>query len=101
MGVWCLGLTGLGCCVLLVGLLVESDDDLLSRGVFLSIIGAALFHGPVRDGKAWCQGAMVVRLEAGVTLWNGVWVLGRGCFLGDVCVGLCGVTAIGSSRSGN
>ncbi len=46
----------------------ESDDDLLSRAGGLSIIGAALFHGPVRDGKGWCQGAMVVRLEACVGL---------------------------------
>ena len=27
-----------------------------------TIIGAVLFHGPVRDGKGWFQDAMVVRL---------------------------------------
>ena len=27
-----------------------------------TIIGAVLFHGPVRDGKGWYQDAMVVRL---------------------------------------
>ena len=27
-----------------------------------TIIGAYLFHGPVRDGKGWDQAAMVVRL---------------------------------------
>ena len=26
-----------------------------------TIIGAASFHGPVRDGKAWFQGAMGTR----------------------------------------
>ena len=26
-----------------------------------TIIGAESFHGPVRDGKEWCQLAMVVR----------------------------------------
>ena len=26
-----------------------------------TIIGAKLFHGPVRDGKAWDQLAMVIR----------------------------------------
>ena len=41
-----------------------SDDDLLSRGIPRTIIGAASFHGPVRNGKAWDQRAMVVR-EAG------------------------------------
>ena len=41
-----------------------SDDDLLSRGIPRTIIGAASFHGPVRNGKAWGQRAMVVR-EAG------------------------------------
>ena len=39
----------------------DSDDDLLSRGIPRTIIGAASFHGPVRDGKAWFQRAMVVR----------------------------------------
>ncbi len=28
----------------------------------LTIIGAMLFHGPVRDGKGWYHKAMVVRL---------------------------------------
>ena len=28
-----------------------------------TIIGAVLFHGPVRDGKGWFQDAMVVRLQ--------------------------------------
>jgi hypothetical protein len=26
-----------------------------------TIIGAASFHGPVRDGKVWCQGAIGTR----------------------------------------
>ena len=39
----------------------HSDDDLLSRGIPRTIIGAASFHGPVRNGKAWGQRAMVVR----------------------------------------
>ena len=26
-----------------------------------TIIGAKSFHGPVRDGKGWCQLAMVIR----------------------------------------
>ena len=37
------------------------DDDLLSRARRPTIIGAESFHGPVRDGKGWCQLAMVVR----------------------------------------
>jgi hypothetical protein len=28
-----------------------------------TIIGAELFHGPVRDGKGWDQLAMVIRLN--------------------------------------
>ena len=53
---------------LLTGALVfggDSDDGLLSRGLPRTIIGAASFHGPVRDGKAWAQRAMVVR-ESGI-----------------------------------
>ena len=42
-----------------------SDDDLLSRGIPRTIIGAASFHGPVRYGKAWGQRAMVVREDGG------------------------------------
>ena len=26
-----------------------------------TIIGAKLFHGPVREGKGWCQLAIVIR----------------------------------------
>ena len=44
-----------------------SDDDLLSRGIPRTIIGAASFHGPVRYGKAWGQRAMVVREDGGKT----------------------------------
>ncbi|GAB1393755.1 hypothetical protein MASR1M60_19190 [Rhodocyclaceae bacterium] len=29
----------------------------------LTIIGAVLFHGPVRDGKGWGQDAMGTRLK--------------------------------------
>ena len=36
----------------------ESGTDLLSRGIPRTIIGAAPFHGPVRDGKAWFQSAL-------------------------------------------
>ena len=39
----------------------DPDDDLLSHGIPRTIIGATPFHGPVRDGKAWFQRAMVVR----------------------------------------
>src|SRR5262245_63996915 len=39
----------------------DPDDDLLSRDIPRTIIGATPFHGPVRDGKAWFQRAMVVR----------------------------------------
>ena len=40
---------------------VESGTDLLSRGIPRTIIGAAPFHGPVRDGKAWFQSALGTR----------------------------------------
>jgi hypothetical protein len=46
-----------------------SDDDLLSRGIPRTIIGAASFHGPVRYGKAWGQRAMVVREDGGEAGW--------------------------------
>ena len=39
----------------------DPDDDLLSRDIPRTIIGATPFHGPVRDGKAWFQRAIVVR----------------------------------------
>src|SRR5262245_28173943 len=39
----------------------ESGTDLLSRGIPRTIIGAAPFHGPVRDGKAWFQSALGTR----------------------------------------
>src|SRR6266849_5769541 len=39
----------------------ESGADLLSRGIPRTIIGAAPFHGPVRDGKAWFQSALGTR----------------------------------------
>ena len=45
---WAFGLLGLG-------------DDLLSHGYDRTIIGAASFHGPVRDGKGWVQRAMVAK----------------------------------------
>ncbi len=35
----------------------------------LTIIGAAAFHGPVRDGKGWFHRAMVVRHE-GLPCWG-------------------------------
>ena len=35
-----------------------------------TIIGAELFHGPVRDGKGWFQLAMVTRHEG---LWRCRW----------------------------
>ena len=43
----------------------DSDDDLLSRGIPRTIIGATSFHGPVRNGKAWDQRAMLVREARG------------------------------------
>src|SRR5438552_9395532 len=39
----------------------KSGTDLLSRTQLHTIIGAAPFHGPVRDGKAWFQNAMSTR----------------------------------------
>ena len=39
----------------------DPDDDLLSRDIPRTIIGATPFHGPVRDGKAWFQRAVLVR----------------------------------------
>ena len=39
----------------------SSDADRLSRRLSSSIMGAAPFHGPVRDGKAWGRRAMGVR----------------------------------------
>ena len=39
----------------------KPGGDLLSRDIPRTIIGAAPFHGPVRDGKAWFQQAVVVR----------------------------------------
>jgi hypothetical protein len=50
---------GLGLRVVLPG------GDLLSRGLHRTIIGAALFHGPVRDGKAWFRRAMATRQFGG------------------------------------
>jgi hypothetical protein len=41
----------------------ESGTDLLSHGIPHTIIGAAPFHGPVREGKAWFQGAIGTRLN--------------------------------------
>ena len=41
----------------------ESGTDLLSRGIPRTIIGAAPFHGPVRDGKEWFRSAMGTRLN--------------------------------------
>ncbi len=38
-----------------------------------NIIGAAAFHGPVRDGKGWYHSAMVVRPEgwlASIRKWR-------------------------------
>ena len=35
----------------------------------LTIIGAVLFHGPVRDGKGWGQDAMGTRLKR-VVAWR-------------------------------
>ena len=31
----------------------------------LTIIGATSFHGPVRDGKEWVQGAMAAKRSLG------------------------------------
>ena len=44
---------------------VLPGGDLLSRGLHRTIIGAALFHGPVRDGKAWFRRAMATRQFGG------------------------------------
>ena len=40
-----------------------------------TIIGAVLFHGPVRDGKGWFQDAMVVRTVTCVKGEEGLWLL--------------------------
>ncbi len=43
------------------GYLMGSGDVLLSHGECHTIIGAKMFHGPVRNGKAWSHFAMVAR----------------------------------------
>jgi len=39
----------------------ESGSVLLSHGECRTIIGAKVFHGPVRDGKGWDHLAMAAR----------------------------------------
>ena len=48
----------------------ESGVDLLSHTVKCNIIGAVLFHGPVREGKGWFQDAMDTRLKRGAAGWG-------------------------------
>ena len=71
-----------------------------------TIIGAVLFHGPVRDGKGWFQDAMVVRLQlVCVAAFGGAAApKGKKYFVGlrDCLASVprsCKV--IGSSRTGN
>ena len=40
---------------------IMPGDDLLFRGLSHSTIGAAWFHGRVRDGIGWGTGAMVTK----------------------------------------
>ena len=77
-----------------------------------TIIGAEVFHGPVRDGKGWDHLAMVIRLElvALLPFWqqsqfNRVYqlidcvaVLGQQLECSSLTAG---VKVIGSSRTGN
>ena len=50
----------------------EPDNVLLSREIHPTIIGAEVFHGPVRDGKGWGHLAMVVRQKATTDLWHSI-----------------------------
>ncbi len=52
------------------------------RGRRPTIIGAVLFHGPVRDGKGWYRDAMGTRLKLVVD-----WGLGQATGLEEVKVG--------------
>lgn len=36
-----------------------------------TIIGASLFHVPVRDGKVWFQAAIVIRLKLFILFFSG------------------------------
>ena len=49
------------------------------RGRKPTIIGAVLFHGPVRDGKGWYRDAMGTRLKLVVD-----WGLGQATELEEV-----------------
>ncbi len=50
-----------------------------------TIIGAAAFHGPVREGKAWFHRAMVVRNSVGLGGYPGSVVRSRKCALARSC----------------
>ena len=72
------------------------------RGRGPTIIGAVLFHGPVRDGKGWYQDAMGTRLKL-VVCW-----IYPGHMIGRSKLVMIGASAalvllkvIGSSRTGN
>ena len=70
-----------------------------------TIIGATLFHGPVRDGKGWVQSAMAAKRNLSVqwnalnTKWEeGVVIAARVMFITEL---LHLLKVIGSSRTGN
>ena len=65
----------------------EFGDDLLSHRDY-TIIGAGLFHCPVRDGKEWDQTAMVAKHK--LSNWQAVYQLFIYYFIlsyfGDECI---------------
>ena len=65
----------------------EFGDDLLSHRNY-TIIGAGLFHYPVRDGKEWDQTAMVAKHK--LSNWQAVYQLFIYYFIlsyfGDECI---------------
>ena len=71
--------------------------DLLSRGLHRTIIGAAPFHGPVRDGKAWVRRAMATRQFGG----RGGMLPGQGSDPASRCSGMKCVGVVMGDRGGS
>ena len=78
----------------------ESGTDLLSRGIPRTIIGAAPFHGPVRDGKEWFQSAMGTRHNSSPFRLRGKANSGEVSLVVIACA-ILSIKVIGSSRTGN
>jgi hypothetical protein len=68
-----------------------------------TIIGAVLFHGPVRDGKGWVQNAMAAKrnLYALLRLRQRSAKWGEGCLVVTAELLAVCIKVIGSSRTGN